>query len=139
MSHSEAYARAGIKGVVMNFSDSLRNPARGLTQTAKKLYDKYPLVEREEIRHDYNKKKKKFETKGGGLKITKTGYGALGGAALLSNAMEAYDNYIIHHMGAVDPNKVTATPDYNPQEYSIQSPDFAGATRDLVFALHANR
>ena len=139
MSYAEAYAEAGKKGVAINFLNGFRNPVAGLSQTAQKLYEKFPLVQRKPVEQVFNKKTMQFETRGGELKFTKAGYGVLGGTAMIANVFQAYVNYITRHMGAVDPNKVTATPDYSPQQYQVQSPDFAGATGDLVFALHANR
>jgi len=139
MTYSDAYRQAGLKGVGVNFLHGFRNPVLGLATTAKNMYDRFPLVERKPEEQVFNKKTRQFETRGGNLKFTKLGMAVLGGAALIANAFQGYDNYMTRRMGQVDANKVTATPDYQPQEYKIQSFDFAGATGDLVFALHANR
>ena len=139
MTYADAYGQAGVKGVATNFLNGFRNPIMGLATTAKNMYDRFPLIEREKKEQVFNRKTKEFETRGGGLKFTKLGFAVLGGAALISNAFQGYDNYMTRRMGQVDANKITATPDYKPQEYKIQSPDFAGATGDLVFALHAIR
>lgn len=84
----------------------------------------------------------KMVRKAPSMKLSGKGWGLVLGASLLAGAKEAWTEENARLMGTVD-NKVTGpTPDYQPQEYSKTvntGNDFAGATGDLVFALHANR
>lgn len=88
--------------------------------------------------------KKEFVTESPSIGLTKTGIGLIGGAGIISNAMEASDTMSTHRLGIIDSQATNATPDYSPQTYNQQPPvgsrnDHAGATGDLVFSLFRNR
>lgn len=88
--------------------------------------------------------KKEFVTESPSIGLTKAGVGIIGGAGMISNAMEAADTMSTHRLGVIDSQATKATPDYTPQTYSRQTPvgtmnDHAGATGDLVFSLFRNR
>ena len=87
----------------------------------------------------YNRYLGKLEKKGPSLHISKFGAGVLGGLAAVQGARSGMNAYMESRMGTVDTKTTSLTPDYSPQEYRVQHPDFAGATGDLAFALHANR
>ena len=87
----------------------------------------------------YSIARRKYVTRGGNFRLTKLGTGFLAVAELIGGGKQAYADNKVNKMGMVDTQKVTATPDFSPQQYTVQPPDMAGATGDLVFALHANR
>ena len=76
--------------------------------------------------------------KSGGLKATKLEAGVLLGAGALGGMHDVVGTYMDDRVGPIDPNKVTATPKIEKEEYH-RGVDNAGATGDLVFALHNNR
>lgn len=88
---------------------------------------------------EYNRYLGKLEKKGPSLHLSKFGAGVLGGLAAFQGIRGGMNAYMGSRMGTVDTKTTSLTPDYAPQEYKIQHPDFAGATGDLVFALDANR
>lgn len=87
----------------------------------------------------YNRYLGKLEKKGPSLKVSKFGGGVLAGLAGAQAVRGGFNAYMGSRMGTVDTKTTSITPDYSPQEYRIQHPDFAGATGDLVFALDANK
>ena len=129
--------------LIKNVAQSVisRNGAMNPIGSGVKLAGKFAgkLIKREPVRTVYNEETKKLETRGGGLKFTKLGMGLIAGGALVKSATGVYDAYMNSRISQMDPYKTSLTPDYRPQEYHVQHPDMAGATGDLVFAMHANR
>lgn len=97
------------------------------------------MVEYKGSHLEYNRYLGKLEKKGPSMNVTKFGLGVLTGLSAIQGARGAVNAYMGSRMGTVDTRTTSLTPDYSPQEYKIQHPDFAGATGDLVFALDANR
>jgi hypothetical protein len=115
----------------------LKNPVGALAKTTYKGLSK--MAKFTPSHTVYNDTKKAFETKGPSLKLTKLGLGTMVGLSAIGGVSKAYDSYMTKRAGTIDTQKTTATPDYNPAQYTVQHPDYAGATGDLVFALNANR
>jgi len=127
----------------LNSPRGIYNPVgtiAGLSKSAADAIIKGPLkmgrYERE--KHHINRFTGKTEIDPGGLKLTPLGMGVLLGSGALAGAMSAEHQYRSNRIGPVDPQTRTATPSMAPQEYR-RGIDDAGATGDLVFALHQNR
>ena len=71
-----------------------------------------------------------------GLKLTKIGAATLLGAGIIQGVSSGTQAYMGDRVGTVDPQKYTATPKIEKEDYTL---DNYGATGDLVFALHNNR
>ncbi len=125
----------------LDYTDGIRNPivatGKNIGRASKFLGDHF--VDYEKGKTVYNKATGEFETKGPNMNLTKLGKGVAFGLPAIASLGEAYRSYINSRVGSIDTKKVTATPDYNPVQYQVEHPDFAGATGDLVFALHRNR
>ena len=115
----------------------LGSPIKGVAKLAGKMAKN--MVTYEKGHMEYNRYLGKLEKKGPSLHLTKFGAGVLGGLAAMQGIRGGMNAYMGSRMGTVDTKTTSLTPDYSPQEYKIQHPDFAGATGDLVFALNANR
>lgn len=84
----------------------------------------------------YDEARKKLSYKAPQFKLSNKGKVALALTGLAMIAQDTSTNSARESLGTMDPKVRTATPDYQPREYSV---DFGGATGDLVFALHNNR
>ena len=115
----------------------VKSPLRGAVKLVGKAAKS--MVTYEKGHMEYNRYLGKLEKKGPSLHLSKIGVGALGGLAAVQGIRGGFNAYMGSRMGTVDTKTTSLTPDYSPQEYKIQHPDFAGATGDLAFALHANR
>lgn len=91
----------------------------------------------------YNPITRKLEERAGEMKLTGKGKLLVAGAALLAGAIKANQENNAYHMGQIDSQVQTATPDYQVKQYdehpSHSYLDNAGATGGLVFALNALR
>lgn len=133
------------EGVIqsLNSPRGIYNPVGTIASLSKSAGDaiiKGPLkmgrYERE--KHHINRFTGEIEVDPGGLKLTPLGMGVLLGSGALAGAMNAEHQYRSNRIGPVDPQTRTATQSMAPQEYR-RGIDDAGATGDLVFALHQNR
>lgn len=86
----------------------------------------------------YSFKNGEFIKKGGGIRMTNLGRGIIGAGVVAGAIGGIRDALVESRMGALDPNVVTSTSMYMPDPKPAQTSD-AGATGDLVFALHGNR
>lgn len=128
---------AGTPGFLMHGYGPLGSPVKGAAKLIGKVGKN--MVDYKEGHLQYNRYLGKLERKGPSLHITKFGAGILGGLAAIQGIRGGTNAYMASRMGTVDTKTSSLTPDYSPQEYKVQHPDFAGATGDLVFALNANR
>ena len=107
--------------------DDWRNPigkvAKGAFKLASNLVDY-------EASHQLENRLSRF-------KLTNKGKVAVIGAAIAGALMNTSNQLTSRGMGITDANMTTATPDYTAPNYDLLNN--AGATGDLVFALHKNR
>lgn len=127
----------GTPGFLINGAGPLGSPIKGAAKYGSSLAKN--MVKYEGSHLKYNKYLGELQREGPSLKMTKFGYGVIGGLAGVQFLRGAYGAYMGSRMGTVDTKTTSLTPDFSPQEYRAQHPDFAGATGDLVFALSANR
>ena len=130
-------AAFGTAGFLAKGYGPLGSPIKGVAKLAGKLGKS--MVTYEQGHMQYNRYLGKLEKKGPSLHLSKFGIGVMGGLAAFQGLKSGYNAYMGSRMGTVDTKTTSLTPDYSPQEYKVQHPDFAGATGDLVFALNANR
>lgn len=84
----------------------------------------------------YDEARKQLTYKAPRMRLTGRGKVALALTGLAMIGSDVSTNRARESLGTMDTKVHTATPDYQPREYSV---DFGGATGDLVFALHNNR
>lgn len=84
----------------------------------------------------YDEARKQLTYKAPRMRLTGKGKVALALTGLAMIGSDVSTNRARESLGTMDTKVHTATPDYQPREYSV---DFGGATGDLVFALHNNR
>lgn len=111
--------------------ENYKNPVGKLLAGAKKAAR--ALVDYQEGGYVNNLSKGKLEYRAPRLRLTGKGKVAVAAAALIGIGRDAMNENQKVHMGAADTAVTTATPDYKLRNYT------AGATGDLVFALHNNR
>ena len=100
------------------------------------------VVNRRPEYQSYNKRTGQIEMKGGGLKFTKLGLGLALAGGVIGNLRGKYTEEKAKKMGEMTTKARSNTPDYQPVDYQTSVPkrfDNAGATGDLVFALHRLR
>lgn len=125
-------ARDALAG--MNSGNRFLNPAGNALNLADKFGSR--LMKYDYERLERNPLTNELVVHSGGLKFTRLGAGIILGAGALAGSREALNNHMNNRIGTIDPKKVTATPEMEKEEYSINN---GGATGDLVFALHNNR
>lgn len=130
-------AAIGAASFLINGYGPIGSPLKAAVKGTMKIGENMVNVKGSHLQ--YNRYLGKLERKGPSIGVTKFGAGVLAGFAGIQAVRGAYNAYMGSHMGKIDTQKTSLTPDFSPQEYKVQHPDFAGATGDLVFALSANR
>ncbi len=95
------------------------------------------MVKYEAGHNVFNVHTNKVEYRPPNLRLTKKGLAVVAIAGIASALSGASAQNTSTNMGMISPNKVTATPQYAPQQQQRNLD--GGATGDLVFALHQNR
>lgn len=124
----------GKSTVLSLHENDWRNP---IGKTAKGLYNLgASLIDYTPGHQVYDEARKQLTYKAPRMRLTGKGKVALALTGLAMIGSDVSTNRVRESLGTMDTKVHTATPDYQPREYSV---DFGGATGDLVFALHNNR